>query len=285
MQFDDAAPKGGSRSGSSGAGVGDRKARAAPKPSAQPLAGRTRRRDSSPRGREAAQPSASKKRRRVESTDSGEDTEEQVEVEDPPPPPVSEKKRPRTSAAGAGAGAGAGAVSGSKAKQAHTAHYPTSTYTAAPLSKSRGERDHKTILGDCMGAICSAEINTLENYFATELPGSTHEKILTHLCDVLNELPDQINAQCASDAVFHPEVTKAERSKLDANKNKLDFLTSSLERLQHYAASPDAFLRDAGLLAPGAGAGAPAGAKSGKKTASAKASKKVGSITLCFNYF
>ena len=228
--------------------------------SSQPLAARTRRTSNSS-SKSKAGSSVGKNRPLTHNTDSSEDTEEQVDLS--PHVPVSEKKRARTSTSAT--------ATGNKVK-AHTAHYPQSTYNVSPLTKARATQDHKTILDETIQAICSAEIATLENYFATELPGSTHAKILTHVCDVISELPVQISAQCAPEIVFHPEITKVERNKLDVNRNKLDYLNSSIEKLEHYSLNPEHFMRDVGLLEPKSPG---AVNKSGKKNSKAKGSKKV----------
>lgn len=183
--------------------------------------------------------SSAKKRKVVESIDSGEDTEEQVDHE----PPEKASKRRRMSSAPATA-----AVDEPKKKK--TAHYPSSECVLPPPeSRGRsGASGDTTVLAAMVSSICTAEKETLDKYFASELPGASHTTILRHLKEVLGNVAGQVFNDCPMGARFEPEVSKAEKAKMEAEAKRLVAMDRSIDILKGYLENTDEFLSDAGLL-------------------------------------
>ena len=178
-----------------------------------------------------------RKRKLATPSSSENDTEEQIEE-----PPISMKKQRKN--------ADIAQAANKIAERTRTAHYPTSALTKDSLKAPDASKKHSSILVELVESISSAELKTLKKFFATEFPDSAHDKILNHLTEVLTALPEKVDEECPLDVLFLPEVTRAEKMKIESNKNELMKLNDSIEKLNEYVDNPEKFFTDMGLINP-----------------------------------
>ena len=128
-------------------------------------------------------------------------------------------------------------------------HYPIIEFVAPEALSSAGNstssKTHATITKYLVSSICKTEALGLEKYFSTELSDSRHQYISSHLVGVLNKLPKAVSEACPPDIIFTPEVSKAERLKLDKNQRYLEELDAQLEMMRYYANNIEEFIRHA----------------------------------------
>ena len=126
------------------------------------------------------------------------------------------------------------------------AHYPHVDFKrkATRSSKVESKLTHKEILCDLVKDICEAEAQGLEEYFAAELPDSSHTYILSHLREILKDLPAAVERECPDEVTFLPEVSKAERIKLEKQMELMEKLNEQVEKLEYYSNNIDEFCKE-----------------------------------------
>ncbi len=123
------------------------------------------------------------------------------------------------------------------------AHYPHIEYKYK-ATESGNRHCHKDMLCDLVKDICEVEARGLEKYFAAELPDSSHAYILSHLKQILNDLPSAVERECPDDVTLLPEVSKAERVKLEKQMELIEKLNEQVEKLEYYSNNIDEFFKE-----------------------------------------
>jgi hypothetical protein len=112
--------------------------------------------------------------------------------------------------------------------------YPSIAFDASQTEFSESHRD---ALLETVQRICESEIDGLTRYFSTRLPGSSHNKILLHLCEVLKQLPQEFSDNCAVDATFYPEYSRTIQNEFEKKKRKIHVLDNQIYALSNFSAS------------------------------------------------
>ena len=138
----------------------------------------------------------------------------------------------------------------SSAKSAKKSHYPAAKVSASVIraaKAARASKNEKFGLTQLVELVCNAEENSVSTYLDAQTDLPNRHIIKNVLLAILQQLPEKVEAAGGNSASFTPEMSKAERAAVQAQRKKLHDLEELSARLQRLEEDSDALREATGL--------------------------------------